>query len=283
MRASRPTAAGRPDAHCPECEGDTVNGVGQKTAGDLMFEQYLREHGYAAVEHEPDLGVAKRPDYVIERAGTRCVVEVKMFDAATRSFPDQPFGTTNAETVMKPVRSQLREAARQLKPLAGSGLPLVVLLTNPHEAMVFLDEHHMVYAMYGDPIVVIDIDPEVGGAVGDPRHEVGRNGRLARDHQYISAVAVLSEREHAADFYDEMNRRYADLPADARWERIEDATTRGERQSGSYHRVRVFKTLSPSAAPLPGVFFEGPHDELFEPNEEGTAYIQARGKATDGA
>jgi hypothetical protein len=74
MRASWPTAAARPDAHRPACEGDTVNGVGQKTAGDLMFEQYLREHGYAAVEHEPDLGVAKRPDYVIERAGKRCVV-----------------------------------------------------------------------------------------------------------------------------------------------------------------------------------------------------------------
>jgi hypothetical protein len=247
-----------------------------------MFERYLYEHDYAAAEHEPDLGVAKRPDYVIERAGKRCVVEVKMFDAARRSFPDQPFGSTNAETVLKPVRSQLREAARQLKPLAESGMPLVVVLTNPHGAMVFLDEHHMVYAMYGDPIVVMDIDPDVGGAVGDPRHELGRNGRLARDHQYISAVAILGERERAADFYDEMNRRYADLPAEARWERIEDATSRGERPSGSYHRVRVFKTLTPSAAPLPEGFFDGPHDELFEPNEEGTAYIQVRGKAIDG-
>jgi hypothetical protein len=115
----------------------------------------------------------------------------------------------------------------------------------------------------------MDIDPDLGGAVGDARHELGRNGRLARDHQYISAVAILSERERAADFCDQMNRRYADLPADARWERIEDAISRGERPSGSYHRVRVFKTLSPSAAPLPEAFFHGPHDELFEPNEEG--------------
>jgi hypothetical protein len=45
----------------------------------------------------------------------------------------------------------------------------------------------------------MDIDPQIGGAVGEPRHEVGRNGRLARDHQYISAVAILGHPERSAD------------------------------------------------------------------------------------
>lgn len=242
-----------------------------------MFEAYLAEQGYPAADHEPDLGTTKRPDYVIERDGQRCVVEVKQFAAGTRSFPDQRAGTTSVEAVLKPIRSQLREAARQLKDVAQAGLPLVVMLTNPHGAFVMLGTQEMVWAMYGDPVVVIDIDPRVGGAVGEARQEVGRNGRLARDHQYISAVAIFGHRERVADWYDEMNERHADLPGEERWRLICEADARGERPEGSYHRVSVFKTLSPSAVPLPDTFFAGERDRVFEPNEEGTAYIQVRG------
>jgi hypothetical protein len=248
--------------------------MGQRTAGDLMFEAYLGEHEYLAPEHEPDLGATKRPDYVIERHGDRCVVEVKEFAANTRSFPDQRFGTTSAEAILKPIRSQIREAARQLKSVAELGLPLVVMLTNPHGALVLLGVEEMVWAMYGDPVVVMDLDPHLGGATGEPRQEVGRNGRLARDHQYVSAVAILSRRERSADWYDEMNEHHADLSGGDRWQLICEAEARGERPEGSYHRVSVFKTLSPSAVPLPVTFFASEHDRVFEPNDEGTAYIQ---------
>jgi hypothetical protein len=49
------------------------------------------------------------------------------------------------------------------------------------------------------------------------------------------------------------------------------AEERGEVPEGSYHRVDVFKTLSPRAVPLPDVFFDGPGDRLFdyEPDDEG--------------
>lgn len=248
--------------------------MSQRTAGDLMFEAYLGEHDYLAPQHEPDLGATKRPDYVIERQGNRCVVEVKEFAANTRSFPDQRFGTTSAEVVLKPIRSQIREAARQLKSVAELGLPLVVMLTNPHGALVMLGVQEMVSAMYGDPVVVMDIDPQIGAAITEPRQELGRNGRLARDHQYISAVAILGHRERSADWYDEMNERHADLPGGDRWQLICEAEARGERLEGSYYRVSVFKTLSPSAIQLPDTFFAGEHDRVFAPNDEGTAYIQ---------
>lgn len=39
----------------------------------------------------------------------------------------------------------------------------------------------------------------------------------------------------------------------------------------------MFKTLSPSAVPLPDTFFCGERDRVFEPNDEGTAYIEKRG------
>ena len=139
----------------------------------------------------------------------------------------------------------------------------------------------MIWAMYGDPIVVMNIDRATGAAVGDPQHGLGRNGRLARDHQCISAVAVLGWRERAADWYDEMAGHYAELPSDERWRLIAEAEAPGERYEGSYYRADVFKTLSPSAVPLPDVFFDGERDRVFEPNEDGTAYVQARGRLAD--
>jgi hypothetical protein len=39
----------------------------------------------------------------------------------------------------------------------------------------------------------------------------------------------------------------------------------------------VFKTLSPTATPLPSVFFTGDDDQVFEPNDDGTAYVPVRG------
>lgn len=146
--------------------------MGDRAAGEVMFEAHLSEHGYDSPEHEPDLGTVKRPDYVIESDGHRCVVEVREFDPATRSFPDRPFGSTDLATVLKPVRGQIREAARQLKDVSHLGMPLGVMLTNPHGAFVIMGTNEMVWAMHGDPIVMMDIDREVGAAVGEPRQMV---------------------------------------------------------------------------------------------------------------
>lgn len=253
--------------------------MGERTAGDLLFEAYAHEWGYELSEHEPDLGRTKRPDYLIVSNGQRCVVEVKEFAPATRSFPDQRVGSTDLATVLKPIRSQIREAARQLKAVSDLNLPLVVVLTNPHQATVILGDRELVWAMHGDPVVRISIDPDIGAAVGDPEHGVGRNGRVARDHQYISAVAVIGERNRSADWYEDMGTRYADLPSEERWERIIEAKDRGQCPVGTYRRASVFKTLSPKAVSLPDVFFTGDGDRIFEPNDQGTAYIQVAGPA----
>jgi hypothetical protein len=248
--------------------------VGRRTAGDKLLEQYLDEHGFDALEHEPDVGTAKRPDYVIRRGASQLIVEVKEFSPGTSSLPAQTSGTTSLEVVLKPIRSQLREAARQLKDVADLGLPLMVVLTNPHGAFVIMGEQELIWAMYGDPVIRMAIDPRVGAAVGDPEYGVGRNGRLARDHQYISAVGVLRQRSRASDWHDALIAEYADMSWQDRWRKIEEAEARGERPEGDYRSIDVFKTLSPSAVPLPAGFFTGPSDRLFEPNQDGTAYIE---------
>jgi hypothetical protein len=112
------------------------------------------------------------------------VCEVKEFAAATSSFQGAG-GTTSAEAVLGPMRCKIREAARQLKPFAPSGMPLVIVLTNPHGALVLTDPSRVVHAMYGDPTVTIPINAAIGGADGDAVLITGRNGKLRVDHAYI--------------------------------------------------------------------------------------------------
>ena len=248
----------------------------ERTPGEEMFEAYLVEHGHEVPEHEPDLGVAKRPDYVIERDRQRCVCEVKEFAADTSSFPGAS-GTTSAEVVLSPMRSQIREAARQLEPLATSGMPLAVVITNPRGALVLTDPNHVVHAMYGDPTVTIPIDPAVGGAVGDPVLIAGRNGKLRVDHPYVSALVLVRYRDRAIDFYDALNARNAALSPDERVAAMNAAKDNGEVPEGRYLCVDVFPTLSPVAEPLPDVFFNGPDDCLFELDPEAMSYRKVRG------
>jgi hypothetical protein len=168
--------------------------VSERTAGEKMFEAYLRERGIAVPEHEPDLGATKRPDYVIEHAGERCLCEVKQFARDTTSMPHKPGtrgGSWSMQTVLRPIRSQIREAARQLKPFANSRLPLVVVLTNPHAALVNCGMQEMIWAMCGDPAVRLPVSAGTGAVFDTPIFTVDRNGRLRSDHSYISAVAIV--------------------------------------------------------------------------------------------
>lgn len=248
-----------------------------RTAGEEMFEAYLVEHGQDVPEHEPDLGVTKRPDYVIERDGRKCVCEVKEFAPDTSSLPGA--GTmTSAEVVLKPIRSQIREAARQLKPLASSGLPLVVVITNPHGAWVETNPEHVIYAMYGDPAVRFNVNTATGAAEGDPLFVVDRNGKLRGDHQYVSALTFVRHRRRVSDFYDELAAATAHLSQDDRVAAIVAAEDGARLPEGSYHSVDVFRTLSPTAVPLPEVFFDGPHDRLFGHDPTIEVYRQLRGQ-----
>lgn len=53
--------------------------MSSRTASEHLFETYLTEHRYQFA-HEPDLGIAKRPDYLISRTGIEAVCEVKQFE-----------------------------------------------------------------------------------------------------------------------------------------------------------------------------------------------------------
>lgn len=206
--------------------------VGKRTAGDLIFEAYLAERGFEVPEHEPDLGIGSRPDYVVERDGARCVIEVKSF--GRDAWPIRR-GTTSMQTVLKPIRGQIHNAARQLRDAERLGLPLVVVLTDPLGSMGgLLRPFELIAAMHGDPMVHLQTTGHE--TVGPATVVAGRNGELRNDHPYVSAVVVI------------------------------------HKQFDETHRSQVYLTHARGAKPLPPMFFARESDEVYEYSDQTDQY-----------
>lgn len=106
-----------------------------KTVADEWFEDYLRERGAEPGDHEPDRGVdGPRPDYLPTAEGEQIACEVKQFGKGSkveRRLAEQSVGVISDAERYGPIRNQVKEAAKQFKPLAVRGIPLVVVLANP--------------------------------------------------------------------------------------------------------------------------------------------------------
>lgn len=253
----------------------------RRTAGELFFERYLKEHDYLEAIYEPDLGVSKRPDYYLVRHdGSECVCEIKEFspDVSLPWMGGRRGGTTSMKKALQPIRDKIRSAAKQLKPLAGGDRALVVVLSNPYGVPISLNEDEMIWAMYGDPIYAFQVDPATGGQIGEARVATGRHGKLRNDHPYVSAVVRLSERERARDFYDDLPERDVDVPRETHLDAILEAQRSRRVPQGSYMRVDVYKTMSEQAIPLPASLFDGPNDRLFELDPAACPFVQVRGR-----
>jgi hypothetical protein len=100
--------------------------MGQRTDGDRRVEAYLAEQGILVPEHEPDLGVGVRPEYLVEHVGDSCLVEVKEF--ALESWPIKDARVKSSfsqQEMLKPIRGQIHHAARKLRRAKDLGHPLV--------------------------------------------------------------------------------------------------------------------------------------------------------------
>lgn len=186
------------------------------------FERYCDQTGLDW-EYEPDLGTQTKPDYLVRRGSQQAVCELKSFDAdaswmVQRGGPG--FQVNDGSHSLRRIRQQIRSGARNLKPLAGRGLPLVIVLADPLGSNVLLSQS--LYAVYGDPLA------QVGpGEDGKPQWTdfATRNGKLRNDHRYVSAVVVLTENSRAqqalsqhqtvnnseADFMEELRRKFSEV------------------------------------------------------------------------
>jgi hypothetical protein len=272
-----------------------VSVANRKTEADRWFEAYLEQEGYV-FEHEPPwkvrVGVetGKQPDYLIERDGQRAICEVKEFRKT--SITDRLLETSDCTGVSVvsvdsnemygPVRRQVREAAKNLKPFANCGLPLVVVLCKPLvEADAHLEARHVISALFGNPIVRIPLS-ETGTRCGSVRFETGRDGALTTHHRYISAVVALHHRERRRDWIDQAAGRikaeYGEPSTKATHllSVVNHADEHGELPTGHYFFAESFENPRGTGPTLPGRFFAGAQDSRWA-HSEGEQYERSFG------
>jgi hypothetical protein len=200
--------------------------MGQRTDGDLRMEAYSAERAFVVSEHEPDLGIGVRIEYVIGCDGEEAITEVKEF--AWESWPIKGSGTYSEQQMLKPIRGQIHEAARKLKKATRLGKPLIAVITDPKGVMADrTGPMQMIGAIVGDVSIRIPVGPS--GPVGPAEVVAGRNGELAREHAHVSAVLMV------------------------------------HKPFGSDHHIgHWYITNSPGAVPLPEAFVIDPRDGVWE-------------------
>lgn len=238
---------------------------------ELRFARYLDERGYT-YEYEPDLGIPKRPEYLIDAMGQPVVAEVKSFTTfgVLEGMTPGQVRTRSLTDALRPVRRQISEAAGQLRGLRDRGWPLMVVLANPAGRPVPLESSMVIAAMYGDLEYQVPIAED--GTAGEFRPVLGRNGKLTMDHAYISAVAVARRRDHAdawfAAWFDEHRAEYG---LERAMVAAVTAAAAKDAPVGEDVFLEVFETVSDTAVPLPRDRFNGPLDIRWvpTPNRDG--------------
>lgn len=210
----------------------------RKTDSEKRFERYLEAHGHL-FEHEPNLGTHFKPDYKVPVTGTDVVVEVKEFKTNWLSERLSSIGSTDAGRPVRAVRKGVRRAVEQLSELAGRGLPLVIVISNPHQADVDLDPERVWAMLYYDD-----------GPLQDNRAD------------FVSAIAILQRRTAEQEWADDNVRRLGPLEALR-------VAIRAEREGlvpeGETLYVTLLPTLSARAVPLPAELFAGADDTVWRP------------------
>jgi hypothetical protein len=199
-------------------------------------------------------------------------------------------GVLSPKQLFGPQRFAMWEKAKQLRPFANAGVPLLIVLANPLGRLVGLDEFHVTAAMWGNPSVVIPIDTTTGAAAEDEdAYTLLENygvfaspaesaAGLENRHPHITAVVVVHERLHSADWREQKlahvqaSDRSMDAAVDAYLEaqrEIDAAVARGEEPAGSYRWVSVYEVNGDTAQPVPDGWFDGPRDERYGFSDSG--------------
>jgi hypothetical protein len=233
--------------------------MSKATASERLFARYLSAHGYEppAKLDLPRSG-GRMPDYRIRRGRLEAICEVKEFHKSSLP-PVEGFAVW-----AKPgggVREKVARASGQLRPFAGSGLPLVLVLANPRQHAVPLDPGDIAIALNGDPTLVVPLTA-AGDQAGEPVMIYGRNGD-SPDH--LSAVLVLRE---VPGWEDPWLQRHghADAGSLRRWRLLYERRFHGEEPPGHHLAVDVIETRAAwegIAPPVPEGLFDGPHDRRF--------------------
>src|SRR6266511_3152185 len=97
--------------------------AGNAPKPEAWFDRYVLDHGHDRGEPEPDVGIETNPDRVIRWNGFDVACEIKQLDNDPFGRLIGRVGSQSMKATMRPVWKAIGKAARQLKPLADSGLP----------------------------------------------------------------------------------------------------------------------------------------------------------------
>jgi hypothetical protein len=212
--------------------------VPPKTASERRFERYAHAQGVPFV-FEPDLGTHSNPDYQLTVGGSDVVCEVKEFKTTWLSGWLSPIGSADAGRSTQAVRTRVRRGAEQLAELAGQGMPLAIVLANPHQADVDLEPERVWAALYYD------------------------DGPLENNRaDHVSAIVILHRRTAEQEWAEDNVRRLGPLEALR-------AAIRAEREGTTPRDETLYVTVLPAASPaavaLPAGVFDGPDDTVWRP------------------
>lgn len=139
-------------------------------------------------------------------------------------------------SLQKRANRLVRDAAEQLLPYAGKGLPTVIALDNYRQKGISLDEHTL-GGLFGELQMRIEIDPNTGRSLGEAwvRSDDG-SPRAGSRNQHVSAVLAI-------------------IP-------VERFDFDGEDDFSVERKMKVRILHNPDAAvPLPRDVFNGPDDQ----------------------
>jgi hypothetical protein len=213
----------------------------------------------------------------VSRAGEDLAIcEVKEFTDTplNRRLASGRYSSGPGAELYSPAGDAVRDAAReQLRPFAGIGLPLVVVLANPHGKMVAMAPEAMPMSLFGiTETVLIDFGPGAPPPT-NARLVLGGRGALVDDrpafradypHPYLSAVVVLHARREPDHYLDMLVAQQRRTPP--------------PQSSGAYEWVTVLDlSAHPQfrGVPLPPHAFDGSRDLRFDLAPNGT-FVQHR-------
>uniref|UniRef100_A0A7C1IX73 Uncharacterized protein n=1 Tax=Ammonifex degensii TaxID=42838 RepID=A0A7C1IX73_9THEO len=131
-----------------------------------------------------------RPDFYVRMPWCDFLAEVESFEKSSvvDLNPNRVF-TVNPKDLVKRISGACKEAARQLKPYANLGLPMVIVLDNWRQIGIPLDPLHLVQ-LFGMIEFRVPVSPE-DGVIQRPYLVHGKSRRFSPEqHCHISAVVV---------------------------------------------------------------------------------------------
>jgi hypothetical protein len=243
-----------------------------KTKSELLFEGYIRVHGYTAEYEKPVPGTEKRPDYCMRFDGADILFEVKEFVATERDFR-AGFGGFDPYPVL---REKIEAARKKFRDLETHCCSLV--LHNVNKPLVLLDWQFIYGAMLGNLGFSVPLD-----LPGRPRSEDAAvtqifmsGGKMIRERRgvpvepqntTISAIVVLGrvpvgERLWLAEVRSREAAIGRKFTFEETWASAEQAA--GKETDLRRRQLRVVVHENPYARiPFPANLFCGPYDERY--------------------